>query len=284
MNKNFSYFLRIAGVLTLICSIVALLVSFVDMVTEVKIEENEQIQKKEAVSAIFTDMTDALPYTTGGNDIFLVMKDQKLYGYCANVTTEGYGGTIQMMVGVDYAGAVRGVKIVTMSETPGLGSKTGSDDFLAQYASATPPFTVGGNIDAVSGATVSSRAVTAGVNKALELGISLNTIAAQEGYSLYGAEETTVAEAESTEETTVLSNVPAVTIETEAPDGTNISSDMVGSTGYKPPFGKPEEDKTLSGAVTEGYYIEKETTDTTIPEETADTAAETTNSEEEASL
>ena len=83
-----------------------------------------------------------------------------------------------MMVGVDAEGVVTGVSIVDNSETSGIGSKVMSneplssgvgvlDQFQGKSAAADGTLTVGKNVDAISGATVSSKGVTAGVNAAL---------------------------------------------------------------------------------------------------------------------
>lgn len=261
---GYSYFLRIAGILTLICSAVALLLSAVNLMTADKIAANTEEEKKKAVAEIFPGLSDTLPYSVGNSQIYLVFKDDMLYGYCANVSAEGYGGTIEMMVGVGAERKVEGVKIVSMSETAGLGSKTKNDSFLSQFSKAAPPYTVGENIDAVAGASISSRAVTAGVNSALEINADLETIAAQNGYSLWGADSTD----ESTEETETTASPenstsyqpsPIATAEA-AEKETNISPDNVGI--YPPVKGYYGKDSSYTGNREQGYYIEKETTDT----------------------
>lgn len=89
------------------------------------------------------------------------------------VTTEakGYGGAIEVMTGIRPDGTVSGVTILSMSETPGLGAKTKESSFLRQYTGANAPDLAvnkdGGTVNAVSGATISSRAVTEAVNSAI---------------------------------------------------------------------------------------------------------------------
>jgi electron transport complex protein RnfG len=78
-----------------------------------------------------------------------------------------------MMVATQPSGEMLGVKIVSMSETPGLGSRVGADEHLSQYQGDfwyghDKDLTLGEDIDAISGATISSRAVNEGVNRALE--------------------------------------------------------------------------------------------------------------------
>ena len=109
--------------------------------------------------------------------LYAVTEDDSPAGYAFTVVASGSQGSIEMMVGVDEADVVTGVSIVSNSETPGIGSKVMGNEptasgtpVLDQFIGKSPEdgtLTVGGNIDAISGATVSSRGVTAGVNAAL---------------------------------------------------------------------------------------------------------------------
>ena len=91
-------------------------------------------------------------------------------GWVIEVTPSGFGGLIDMLVGVDPSGAVTGVSIVSMSETSGLGANAVRESFRSQYVGKTKSVKLrkqGGEIDALTGATVTSTAVTNGVNAAL---------------------------------------------------------------------------------------------------------------------
>ncbi len=96
-------------------------------------------------------------------------------GYVITTTDNGgYGGAIQVTVGITADGAISGVSILSISETAGLGMKATEPAFYEQYhGKQTESFYVskdGGNgepIDALSGATITSRSVTAAVNAAL---------------------------------------------------------------------------------------------------------------------
>lgn len=86
-------------------------------------------------------------------------------GYAVRVAPRGYGGPMQMIVGLERDGEVSGVSIITMNETPGLGTKVGAEDFLAQFVgwSAESIDQDGKTMDAISGATKSSVAIRKGV-------------------------------------------------------------------------------------------------------------------------
>ena len=103
--------------------------------------------------------------------IYIVERDNQVTAYGILVAPRGYGGPMTIMVGIDSKGQVTGVKVLEHKETPGLGDKvvTGKK-FLAQFRgkNASDPVEVKKDIDAVSGATISSKGVTAGVRAALD--------------------------------------------------------------------------------------------------------------------
>lgn len=102
-------------------------------------------------------------------------KDGNIIGYIVSATSkEGYGGNISLSVGFDMTGNVTGVSILSISETAGLGMEAKNESFLNQYkAEGASLYIVGKsdnedgiNIDALSGATITSKAVTKAVNAA----------------------------------------------------------------------------------------------------------------------
>lgn len=89
-------------------------------------------------------------------------------GYVIETSTKGYVDEITMMVGVSNEGAVTGLVVKELSETYGLGANALSDtDFLHRFLNTTGNAEIGTNVDAISGATVTSKAVTRCVNSAV---------------------------------------------------------------------------------------------------------------------
>ena len=96
-------------------------------------------------------------------------------GYAFEVTPSGFDNTITMMVGVDYDGNVLGISVVSHTETAGLGAvaaaaTSAGEAFRAQFEGKSGNVFVtkdGGEIDAITGATITSRAICVGVNAAL---------------------------------------------------------------------------------------------------------------------
>lgn len=104
-------------------------------------------------------------------------RDNELLGYCVEVQTNGFGGPITMMVGVDLNGQVTGVAVTSHSETQGMGTLAMEDGYFQQYVGMSGTILSAGSnaVDTVSGATVTSKAITAGVNQALAIVANLDT-------------------------------------------------------------------------------------------------------------
>ena len=103
----------------------------------------------------------------------------KLTGKTGTIVTKGYGGEIEITVGIDLSGAVTGVSVggSSFSETAGLGARAKEAWFGAQFVSQVSPISLtkdGGTIDAITSATITSRAVTGAVNNAVQALNGLN--------------------------------------------------------------------------------------------------------------
>ena len=166
-KKNALYFVRIIGVLLVITMCVAALLALVNDITEERIAANKQADLEKALSNIFTD-TNALNYEntnlTVDDKAFVelckVKDGDTEIGYYAHVTPKGFKGKVEMLVGIDLNGNVKGIEIIASSETTGIGDKIKNPDYLKDVA--------GGKYDTISGATYSSKAVINGVKLALE--------------------------------------------------------------------------------------------------------------------
>ena len=91
-------------------------------------------------------------------------------GYILVVRTKGYGGPLTLAVGIDKSGIVKGIAVVASKETVGLGSKALEDSYLGRFKGKTvkEKLKVGDDVQAVTGATITSKAVTNQVKQALE--------------------------------------------------------------------------------------------------------------------
>jgi electron transport complex protein RnfG len=110
------------------------------------------------------------------NEVVEAKANGETIGYVVTTTTsEGYGGEIQISVGILKDGTVNGVAILTIGETAGLGMKATDEAFYGQYAGKNVEFfsvtkagaSADNEIDALSGATITSNAMTKAVNSAV---------------------------------------------------------------------------------------------------------------------
>ena len=179
MKQNESivmYVLRLAGTLFLITAVVAALLACVNAVTAPVIEELNAAKTQEAISAVLpggfdTEITD---FTDESGIVSKVY--QGANGYAVEVGPGGFDNTITMMVGVDNEGKVLGISIVSQTETAGLGAVAAAGTpkgiaFRDQFVGQTGSVSVtkdGGMMDAITGATITSRAICVGVNAALD--------------------------------------------------------------------------------------------------------------------
>lgn len=157
--------------LLLICAIVAGVISFVYSLTYEQYGQNIRESKSRAVGEIFGLSSPVCEELTGdgvSDTVYRVLENGALVGYCVEVKSVGFGGDIEMTVGYAPDGKILGVSIVSLSETPGLGARISESAFLSQYEGKQGTLTLGEDVDAISGATISSRAVTEGVNRATE--------------------------------------------------------------------------------------------------------------------
>ena len=198
MKIEGKFILKVAGTLTAISLVVALLLGLTNVLTADKIEAINR-QKTEAALAKVVSSTDCefppvedIPQAVidaaneqGGKltEMYEILVGGENAGYAFKVTASGSQGNIEMIVGVDADLAVTGVSIVKASETAGIGSKvidneatsagTGAlDQFVGKSGAGT--LVVKQNIDAVTGATVSTKGVTKGVNAALAAAEAMN--------------------------------------------------------------------------------------------------------------
>ena len=178
MSKN--YFATAAAIslkLLIICAVIAGVVSFVYSATIDAYNVNLENEQRLAISGIFaTSDSDVIDYETLANthpdvnDVYIVSKNGEGAGFCVNITGKGFGGDMTLMIGYNYDGSIKGVQIISHAETPGVGTKALAGDHLAQYLGRSGELTISksgsGDVDAVSGATISSKAVHTAINSA----------------------------------------------------------------------------------------------------------------------
>ncbi len=179
-ESTVKYVLRLALTLLIITAVVAALLSVVNGVTKPIIDDLNRQKTQKAIEAVLPGGGENMP-VPGGNDMVQALyKGEK--GYAVQVAPQGFNGAIVMMVGVDNEGKVLGISVISQAETAGLGSicaasNSAGEAFRGQFIGMSGSLAVtkdGGEVDAITSATITSRAVTNGVNAALELVANLN--------------------------------------------------------------------------------------------------------------
>ncbi len=176
--------IKLGVILCIIAAVAAAALGYINGITAGPIEEQkiladtasrkEALPKAEKFSQLevqspdqFIIVAEVYEGTAGGNTV----------GYTLKTVPNGYGGIIEVMVGINAEGVVTGVKIGNHTETPGLGAKVADDEYKNQYQGKTADMEImvikagtpsDNEIVAVSGATITSDAVTKGVNEAIK--------------------------------------------------------------------------------------------------------------------
>ncbi len=155
------------AVLVITCVVWGALLGLIHGATKERIEEAERAELYRTLSEIFPGAQ-----FSEENGRYVCMENGEVVGYAVVVEERGFGGRMEVVVGVSPEGTVVGVRVVSHGETPGLGSKITEEGFLAQFGGKRLEEIAlkkdGGEIEAVTGATISSRAAVRAVRKGLE--------------------------------------------------------------------------------------------------------------------
>ncbi|HEY8350277.1 MAG TPA: RnfABCDGE type electron transport complex subunit G [Clostridia bacterium] len=176
--------------LFIICLVTALCLAVVNDITKDTIALRDQ-QTAEEQRMLVMSGADRFEKLEGWEDqegkglvkeVYAAYSGDVLIGYVFSAISSGYGGDIPVTVGVGKDGTITGIRIGDNEETPGLGSKVAGEKFTSQYAGkdisgeikvVTKPVSADDEIQAVSGATISTRAVNSAVQASADLGARL---------------------------------------------------------------------------------------------------------------
>lgn len=172
-ESNVKFVLRLTVTLLLITSVVAALLAAVNGITAPKIAQLTQQKTQQAVEAVLPGGGEEIPFTDDTGLVSVVYKGDN--GYAVQVAPAGFDSAVTMMVGVDGSGKVLGISVIDQSETAGLGAVCAANTekgeaFRSQFVGMSGEITVtkdGGQADAITGATITSRAVCKGITAAI---------------------------------------------------------------------------------------------------------------------
>ena len=165
-------------VLAVICIAVSALLGYVNGITKDKIEAISFEKMQNAMAEIIPGATfkeiELSPSSLLDSAFYAKDENDQTVGICSKVTVSGFADDIVLIVGTDADGKVLGVRITEINETAGLGSKTNDEAWLSQFNGLSGALSLkktresSTDVVAVSGATISSTAVTKGVQTAID--------------------------------------------------------------------------------------------------------------------
>jgi electron transport complex protein RnfG len=182
-ESNFTKIAKLVLVLAIVCVIAAggLALTYAATEKQIAVQEEKQMMESnlKALPLIkssegFKERTDLVKEVKKQEKdvvkVFEGSKDGKTVGWVVQVGPRGYGGPLIFAVGIDSRGKVTGMAIIDNKETPGLGQNVQKPEFQEQFIgkSAKDALEVKKDIDALTGATISSKAVTLGVKEAVQ--------------------------------------------------------------------------------------------------------------------
>jgi len=189
-------YVRLTGVLLAVCVVAAALLGATNYITVDKIAEQAALANDQARRSVLSqaqeftmlegqEINELLAKTDYDSvrEVYEAKVDGNIIGYAIKTSPKGYGGEMEVMVGVDMEGKVTRINVGNNNETPGLGQNATKPEFQAQFTSknwnegvsviksGTPK---DNEIVAIAGATITSNAVAKGVNQALNLAKELS--------------------------------------------------------------------------------------------------------------
>ncbi len=176
-ESTVKYVLRLVVTLFAITAVVAAALAGVNSITKPVIDELTAQKTQQAIEAVLPgggELMDPSGYTDATGLVSKVYASES--GYAVEVTPGGFDNTITMMVGIDKEGNVLGIDIISHTETAGLGAVADAATpagvaFRDQFVGMSGSVSVskdGGEVEAITGATITSRAVCVGINAALD--------------------------------------------------------------------------------------------------------------------
>ncbi len=170
--KNIKSIIVTTIILTVICAISAAGLAGTNELTAKRIAEADKKAEQKAMSRIIEadNYTEGKITVNGVENTYYIAENDNTYGYIFTFSHNGYGGPVKVMTGVDMNGKVIAIEVLSASdETPGLGQNITKKSYWEQFKGLSGEATIGGNVEAVTGATFSSKAVAECVNDALDM-------------------------------------------------------------------------------------------------------------------
>ena len=184
-KSNLTNMVLVLGLVCLACSAV---LGGAYVITKAPIEAAAAAKTQAAVAQVLPHF-ETLDYNAD-NHYYTAKDGEAVVGYAIESTVVGFGGPLSLMVGVTVDGVVYNTSVLSHSETPGLGAKCSTDaKFMDQWRGFDPAVKKlsvkkdGGDVDAITASTITSRAYTLAVENALKVfdGLEQDVVVPEEG-------------------------------------------------------------------------------------------------------
>ena len=156
------------AILTIISLVAALMLAMTNTLTEAPIANAAAKAANEARTQVLptAETFEEMSHDSTVDSLFRGLSGGVTVGYTATATVTGFGGPIEVTVGMDADGKIAGLSVggSKFAETAGLGTRAREPEFTGQFLGKQPPLVLKQDVDAISGATITSAAVTKGVN------------------------------------------------------------------------------------------------------------------------
>jgi electron transport complex protein RnfG len=184
MKKLESTFINMLISLTLVALVASVSLAYMNELTIGPKEAARKLKKLNAIKSVLPDITndpftekmsfavegekDSLDFYPGKNEAGMAGVAISTY------TNKGYSGLIRLMVGFNMEGNIHNIAVLEQKETPGLGTKITTESYVAQYLGKNPgtykmtPTKDGGEVNAITGATITTRAFNDAVQRAYD--------------------------------------------------------------------------------------------------------------------
>ena len=165
-HNTFNEMIKPLIVLVAICLVVSALLGITNSITAPIIEENARIAAEETRKAVLdgAESFSEIDCDTAALGITGAYQEDSGRGYVITAENKGYGGMVVVTVGLDADGKIVGLNANVSTETSGVGSKAGREDYVNRFIGLTGDSS---GVDTISNATYSSTAVKTGVDAAL---------------------------------------------------------------------------------------------------------------------
>ena len=166
--------------LTAVCLVCSVLLGGMYVLTKEPIDKANSELLKASIGAVLPDggeLSEAKPIQVGGqaSEYYVSTSGETVQAYAIKSTTVGFGGPLTLMVGITPDGKVYNTSVLSHTETPGLGAKCTTDEhFFTQFKGFDPSEKIlsvkkdGGDVDAITASTITSRAYSLAVKNAVE--------------------------------------------------------------------------------------------------------------------